>query len=181
MQLEKQAPPKHLVAALDPAVPVNQGKADAPKAVEKTPKVPVAVASEPLQKPSKAALPAVVSKAALKEDRGDQMASALARLLGEPQAAVAHKPRSMARVIPSIPKPQKDGPWRIQTSMFSDSYKAKALVDHLQSKGYNVALKPKADGFYVVYISGFNDEDAALTAQENLSREEGLSTSLIRP
>ena len=92
------------------------------------------------------------------------MASALARLLGEPQAAVAHKPRSMARVIPSIPKPQKDGPWRIQTSMFSDSYKAKALVDHLQSKGYNVALKPKADGFYVVHISGFNDEDAALTA-----------------
>ena len=24
---------------------------------------------------------------------------------------------------------------------------------------------------YVVHISGFNDEDAALTAQENLSRE----------
>ena len=77
------------MAALDPAVPVNQGKADAPKAVEKTPKVPVAIPASP-SKTIKAALPAVVSKAALK-DRGDQMASALARLLGEPQAAVAHE------------------------------------------------------------------------------------------
>ncbi len=178
IQLEKQAPPKHLVAALDPAVPVNEG---APKEASVTKK------PEPQKKPQAAAVvsgervPEKDSVETAKEDRGDQMASALARLLGEPDLAPIEATSAKVAAMPAVASAKPKGDWRIQTSLFSDHYRASSLVDHLTSKGYTAKLKPKADGFYIVLISGFKSEDAALNAQENLSREEGLSSTLIRP
>ena len=179
LQLEKQAPPKHLVAALNPAVPVNEGTVKKVE-VAKPPK-PQKQPQMPEIQPATSAQEQVATET-LKEDRGDQMASALARLLGEPDLAPIEAPQvktSPAAAVNTATKPKRN--WRIQTTMFSDHYRASSLVDHLSSKGYKAVLKPKADGFYVVLISGFSTEDAALSAQENLSRDEGLSSSLIRP
>ena len=57
------------------------------------------------------------------------------------------------------------------------------LISHLASKGYKARISAGAatDSRHPVEIVGFADEDEAMDAQESLSREEGLSSVLLKP
>jgi cell division septation protein DedD len=179
MKLEKAAPPKHVVAALDAQIPVNPGEKNEAIKKEKAPEgVPVAlVAASNSGLSSKASV-----QAEIKEDRGVEMASALARLLGEPvDVGFEPQPTPTPKILSSAKAPLNLKAWGIQTSVFSEKYSATSLVDHLRSKGYEARLSRKGDAGYTVFVSGFKGENAALTAQERLSKEEGLSSFLVRP
>gem|GEM_PF-5515443 len=183
LDLDTQPPPKHLATELQATQPVNTGaeKLKTEKAVEasqSTPDVPLPVAGAVAPTEDEAPPPAT------NINRGDQMASALARLLGEP--SVPSLPGAGSFSTPKTPEVVlKTGGWKIQVSAFSSKTQAVSLVNHLQTKGYQARLReqPSANGglLYPVQIKGFQDEDEAMMAQESLSREEGLKSYLLKP
>ena len=184
LDLDTQPPPKHLATELQAAQPMNTGTpssepAQVPVEEQKTsPEV-----SETLVKASPA-MPEEANSSPPSANRGDQMASALARLLGEPVWEPSPT-KGLATLAENHKPPLKTGGWKIQVSAFSSKTQALSLINHLQTKGYQARLREQASAngglIYPVQIRGFQDEDEAMMAQESLSREEGLKSYLLKP
>ena len=188
MLLETQPPPRELVRNLHAAKPMNEGAPAKPskEAVARRSANATAVAAADLGQveAAPASQPvAPVGATSQASDRGEQMASALARLLGEPTSASAAGTDPSEDTLNLKQKRTVTSGWSIKVSSMRTAEQAASLISHLASKGYKARISAGAatDSRHPVEIVGFADEDEAMDAQESLSREEGLSSVLLKP